>query len=226
MDAALQQCVENDELRYVTQHFQELQGLRLAPVWMSFIVLSILEYAHVVTRWKALVLILGLVVLALALSASAGRWYRLHYGFVAPRHPGERVPSQLISIMQPDQRTASRRSNWFMVCLFLVFGLWLAPLFAHSYRNYSNFGLLTLIFFVLPKTRLVCAGSIPLRAKQLLAIGGSVALIILQIFYDLERLDTWTGVGASAAVVLSGCLYDHWLLNRLLCGRPLEDPNA
>ncbi|HMH16135.1 MAG TPA: hypothetical protein VK578_23765 [Edaphobacter sp.] len=224
MESVLEGSSYNGELQYVTQHFRELQGLQMVPFWMTAIVLSLLEYAHAVTRWQAVTLFLSLVALSIVLAAFVGRWYRRHYGFVAQRE--ERLPSQLISITRTDQRIPKERSKWFVLSLFFVFALMFFPLLLHSYRNYSNFGLLTLIFFVLPKTSLDYARSTSLRRRQILAIGCGVALIIIQIFYDLGHLDRWAFVAASASVLMVGSLYDHWLLKRLLGGPLLEGHHA
>ncbi len=190
---------------------------------MSVIVFSVLEYAHAITRWQALSLFLGIVALAFVLARFVGQWYERHYGYVAQRE--DRLPSQLISVTKPDQNIPKPRSRWLLPFLLLVFALMFFPLLVHSYRNCSSFGLLTLIFFVLPRMSLACTGSISLRVRQMLAVLGGAALILLQLLYDLGRLETWVFVGGSAAVLLVGSLYDHWLLNQLL-GGPMEAHDA
>ena len=52
MESVLEGSSYNGELQYVTQHFRELQGLQMVPFWITAIVLSLLEYAHAVTRCK------------------------------------------------------------------------------------------------------------------------------------------------------------------------------
>jgi hypothetical protein len=224
MESALTEIQRDDELRYVTQHFTDLQGLQMVPFWAALVVLSALEYAHAVSRRQGLELILGMLALAIAWLAYAGSWYRQHYGFLTRRE--ERVPSQILSILQTHRRPAENR-KWPFLIWVSVFALLLVPLFQHqSYGRFNGSGPLTLSIFLLRKADFTCPASPWIRGRHLLAIGGSAMIVILHVGYLLGRLDLWMYMGATGTVLLLASLYDHWLLNRLLSGRLGEGRDA
>src|SRR5580698_1821867 len=90
------------ELHYLTAHFRDLQGLRMAPFWGALLVLTSLAktgaFSGVQLAWAAGVLVaaqFGWLYLG-------GRWYERRYGVVKESEPA--VPSGLISIMYPETR--------------------------------------------------------------------------------------------------------------------------
>ena len=119
MESALPEVRCDDKLRYVTGHFKDLQGLRMVPLWGALVLLSTLEYTHAVSRQEGLELFLGMLALAGVWLTYAGRWYRRHYGLVTPRE--ERVPSQVLSILQIDRRptVATGGGSWSALCCSL-----------------------------------------------------------------------------------------------------------
>jgi hypothetical protein len=224
VEAALPEVQRDDELRYVTQHFKDLQGLQMVPFWAAFLLLSVLEYAHAVSRRQGLELFLGVLALAVAWLAYAGRWYRRHYGLVTPRE--ERVPSQVLSILETNPRPSVTSGWWFVVCI-LLFALYLVPLFLRRPDGRLNeFGLLALVIFLLPKAFFAAGASLWVRGRRLLAMGGCAMIGVLHIGFLLGRLDPWLYMGGTTMVLLLAGLYDHWLLTHLLSGRFAEGRDA
>jgi hypothetical protein len=79
-------------LRYVTARYHHLQGLRLIPLALLFLISA--AWRDGLLRWVpgtagegARVWFLGLGVTALALSIAAGRYYRRRFGNVQPAAP-------------------------------------------------------------------------------------------------------------------------------------------
>jgi hypothetical protein len=229
MNLALSELQRGDELRYVTQHFTDLQGLRMAPVFAAFLLLAVLEQTHAVTQQQALLLLLGLSLLVLAWVFYAGRWYRRRYGLVTPREEDRayaQVPSPVLSILATEpaaRRPAWTTKGWFLFCSAMLV-LFLAPLFQHrSDARYNVTGLVALVVFLLPKA-LYSNGPSPLtRGRKLLAIGGMAAIALLHVYYLFGRLDALLYAESTSAVMLLACLYDHWLLDRLLIGPRAEE---
>lgn len=224
MEAALPEVQRDDELRYVTQHFKDLQGLQMVPFWAAFLLLSALEYAHAVSRRQGLELFLSMLALAVAWLAYAARWYRRHYGLVTPRE--ERVPSQVLSILETNPRPPVTSGWWFVVCI-LLFALYLVPLFLRRPDGRLNgFGLLALAIFLLPKAIFAPGASPRVRGRRLLAMGGGAMICVLHLGFLLGRLDPWLYMGGTTMVLLLSGLYDHWLLTHLLSGRFAEGRDA
>jgi hypothetical protein len=224
VESAPPEVQRDDELRYVTQHFKDLQGLRMVPFWAAFILLSALEYAHAVSRRQGPGLFLGVLALAGAWLAYAGRWYRRHYGLVTRRE--ERMPSQVLSILQTDRRPPVAAEWWFGVCA-LVSALYLVDRFQpRSDGRFSGLGLVGLTIFLLHKACFAGGASRPVRGRQMLAMGGIAMICVLSYGFFLGHLDPWLYTGGTATVLLLASLYDHWLLTRLLSGRFAEGQDA
>ena len=223
MEAALPEVQRDDELRYVTQHFKDLQGLRTVPFWAASLLLSALEYAHAVSRRQGLELFLGMLAFAVAWLAYADRWYRQHYGLVTPRE--ERVPSQVLSILETNPQPVT--SGWWFIVGILLFALYLVPLFLpRPDGRLSGFGLLALAIFLLPKAFFAAGASLWVRGRQLLAMGACAMIGGLHIAFLMGRLDPWLYIGGTTMVLLVAGLYDHWLLTHLLSVRFAEDRDA
>jgi hypothetical protein len=224
VESALSDIQRDGELRYVTQHFADLQGLRMVPLWAALVLLSVLEYTHSVSRRQGPELFLGMLVLAVAWQAFAGRWYRRHYGLVTRRE--ERVPSQVLSILQIDRRPTVATGWWFVACA-LLFALYVVPLFLHrSERGFGGVGLLGLTILLLRNSFFADGANRWVRGRYLLARGGIAMVGVLYVGFLLGHLDPWQDLGATGTILLLATLYDHWLLTRLLSGRFGEDHDA
>jgi hypothetical protein len=224
VESALPDIQRDDELRYVTQHFKDLQGLRTVPLWAAFVLLSALECTRAVSRQQGLEMFLGMLVLAGAWLAFAGRWYRRHYGLVTRQE--EPVPSQVLSVLQTDRRPAVAAGWWFVICA-LVCALYLFDFIQpRSDGRLSGFGLVGLTIFLLHKACFAGGASRSVRARQLLAVGGIAMIVALSVGFFLGLLDPWQDLGATGMVLLLSSLYDHWLLTGLLSGRFVEGRDA
>ena len=99
---------QGQQLRYLTAHFRDLQGLRMAPFWLALLVLTSLAKTGSVSRghlsWAAVVLIAA----QFGWLHLSGRWYERRYGVV--KEPEPAVPSGLISILHPES-TSQRGAN-------------------------------------------------------------------------------------------------------------------
>ena len=224
METALPDIQRGDELSFVTEHFANLQGLRMVPVWAAIVLLSALEYVHAVSRRQGVELSVCMLTLAGAWLAYAGRWYRRHYGLVTRRE--ERAPTQVLSIVQRYRRPPAPAGWWFAVCA-LVSALYLADLFQlRPNRPYSGFGVVGLSIFLLHRACLARGANRWVRARQMLATGGIAMIVLFHFGFLLGRLDPWQYMGATGMVLLLASLYDHWLLTYLLSGRFAQGPDA
>jgi hypothetical protein len=225
MESALTDIQRDDDLSYVTKHFADMRGLRMAPFWAAFVILSSLEYAHLVSRRQGQELLVGMLALAGAWLAYAGRWYRRRYGLVMPRE--ERVPSQVLSILETDRRPNGAARWWWFGVGTLVCALYLVDLFHPWFAEWFNgIGMVGVTIFLLPKACFTGGASWPVRGRQLLARGGIVVIVVLHVDYLLGYLDRWQDLGAAGMVLLLASLYDHWLLTRLLSWRSVEGRDA
>src|ERR1700743_2844401 len=125
---------QGQELRYLTAHFRDLQGLRMVPFWGALLVLVSLAKTSLFSRghlaWAAAVLTAA----QFGWLHLGGRWYERRYGVV--KEPEPAVPSGLISIMHPEarpQRAANplaRRYGYLSgvnAVLFLMWALTFVP---------------------------------------------------------------------------------------------------
>lgn len=221
MEPALPDVQHDDELRYATEHFADLQGLRTAPFWAALVLFCALEYALAMSRVQALEAFLLMLLPGGVWFAYAGRWYRHHYGLVIPR---DRSASPVLSIMQTGRRSAVA-AGWNAVAV-LLFVLFSVPLLLHKFAGRNTaFGLL-IILFLLPKAFSSGGVSRSVRGRRLLAMGGIVVIGVLHFTFLLARLDQWQYLGGTATVLLLVSLYDHWLLAHLLSGSGGKDRNA
>jgi hypothetical protein len=231
MESTLPDIQRGDELRYVTQHFTDLQGLRMAPFFAAFVVLSALEQTHAVSRQQAVWVLAGMLALAVVWFACAGRWYRERYGLVTPQGNRASLPTspQVLSILDTkpvERRPAGSAAGWLLFCAGMA-GLFLVPLFQHHPDGrVNNSGLMALIVFLLPKALYAGGGSLLTQGRKLLAAGGMATIVVLHMCYLLGRIDSWQYAEGTAGILLLSSLYDHWLLNHLLGGRLAEGRDA
>lgn len=106
-EALIDESRRGQELRYVTAHLRDLQGLRMAPYWTALLVLSCMESFGAFRKWP-----LGFAALAFTVAQFGwlylrGRWYERRYGVV--KNPELGVRSGLISIMNPEKQPPHHR---------------------------------------------------------------------------------------------------------------------
>jgi hypothetical protein len=213
-----------EELRYVTEHFRDLQGLRSAPFWAGLLALSYVAMTHPLSRWHYAMLALAIVFVSFGWLIWSARWYRSRYGAVT--NPEPRVPSGIISIMHPEPPPQRAMGSGYAAVNFVLLFLWIVPmLFERFHRRENQFGLLILTLIVLPRCFHAVPASGPIRMRRALAIIGTVAVLVTDLNFLFARVGKWTNLAVVCATLLLLDLYDHWLLTRLLRGGSVEAQN-
>jgi hypothetical protein len=215
---------QGQELRYLTAHFRDLQGLRMAPFWGALLVLTNLAKTGSFSRghlaWVAVVLTAA----QFGWLHLSGRWYEPRYGVV--REPEARVPSGLISIMHPEaspQRAVNplaRRYGYLSginAVLFLLWALTLVPgMFLRHNAAPGMLAMLVAVYQVFPRCIYPVTNDWSVLLRRILAATALIAFVGIYLGYRFARMDllTWMALLLSALLLLD--LYDHWLLNHLL----------
>lgn len=196
-----------EELRYVTEHFRDLQGLRSAPFWATALTLCAAERMP----WRLPVVDITLLFLSLGWMFWSGRWYRRRYGVV--KKSKLPVPSEIISILHPETRPHSAR-NW-----YLVYFLLLALLFHRLFSGHEDqFGLLAIAVFLLPRCFHPAPANGLIRLRRFFSIAGSIVISAMYFDYLFTRQGMWPYQATMFSILLMLDLYDHWLFTRLLSG--------
>lgn len=219
------------ELRYVTVHFRDMQGLRMAPYWAALLVLAEFAKRSIFKGWLTWAAI-GLTTLQFGWLYVSGRWYERRYGVVEQPEPP--VPSQVISILHPETRPTRANRNWGALSgqsavLSLIWGFGLLPgifsAYHHGGRNFAlgYFAALTAVYQVFPRCLypLTKDWSVVLR-RELAVIAMIVTITSICIEYQFAQTSTWNWMIALFSMLLSLDLYDHWLFNHLLSRGPAE----
>jgi len=212
---------QGQELRYVTAHFRDLQGLRIAPFWGALLVLTILEKTGSFSR--------GLLAWAAVVCAAAqfgwlrlsGRWYERHYGVV--KEPDSPVRSGLISILHPEvtpQHGAAGRYGYLSrinAVLFLIWALTLMPgIFLGHNAQPGTLAMLVAAYQVVPRCFHPVTDNWFVFLRRVLAATALIAMAGIYLEYRFARMDLWTWMALLLSFLLLLDLYDHWLLNHLL----------
>jgi hypothetical protein len=206
-----------EELSYVTEHFRDLQGMRVAPFPAAFLLLIGVATSIRLSRWHIADLTVLILVLFFAVWQPWSKaWYKRHYGFVeiSPRQP------------------SAPGLHWAMLALLAV---WAGTMVFRSLDPYrSSVNMLCFLFFVLPKCFYPASVSILIRLRRALYI--TSALVILAIIwrtvairYTIGRApfpdsSKWLALTGILATILLLSLYDHWLLHHLLIN-PRREPS-
>lgn len=214
---------QGQELRYLTAHFRDLQGLRMAPFWGGLLVLTSLGKTGSFSRghlaWAAVVLIAA----QFGWLHWGGRWYERHYGVV--KEPEPSIPSGLISIMHPEatpQRAAAGRYGHLSginAVLFLLWAFTFVPyIFLGSHTQPGLFAALLAVYQLFPRCIYPVNSNWSVLLRRILAATAMIALIGIYLEFRFARMDLWTWMAVLFSVLLLLDLYDHWLLNQLLGG--------
>lgn len=153
-----------EELRYVTQHFADLQGLRAGPVWASLLLLPLFFGPSASVRRVAFAAV-TLGVSALAWFIWSGRWYEKRYGFVRNQSFTPDTASGL--------HWAGLAVLGLLVCI-LIFGD-----INHSSRYVP---MLMGVNYILPKCFYSVSDSWPIRFRRVSYIAGAVTLLSLAAY--------------------------------------------
>ena len=221
---------QGQELRYLTAHFRDLQGLRMAPFWLALLVLTCLaktgSFSGGHLAWSAVVLIaaqFGWLYLG-------GRWYGGRYGVV--KEPEPPVPSRLISIMRPEaspKRAANplaRRYGYLSgvnAVLFLLWAFSIVPdIFLGHHPGYWQLVMFATVFQLLPRCLYPITNNWSVLLRRIFAVTVTIAIIGIYLEFRFERMDLWNWMASLLGFLLLLDLYDHWLLNHLISGEFTE----
>ena len=224
-EALIDSSHHGQELRYVTAHLRDLQGLRMAPYWTALLVLSSMEWSGAFRRWQ-----LGFAALAFTVAQFgwlywSGRWYEQRYGVV--KNPELPVRSRLISIMNPEKRPP-RTPNYGQrygqaAVLFLTWAVAIMPDTFHRTGELWRLVLILMAFQVVPRCFYPVTNNWSIRLRRILACAALLTITGIYFSYRFARMGFWIFLALQFAILLLLDLYDHWLLNRLLSGNPMEE---
>ena len=214
------------ELRYLTAHFRDLQGLRMAPFWGALLVLTRLAKTGSFTRWHLTWAAVVLIAAQFGWLHLSGRWYERRYGVVKEPDPAElQVRSGLISIMHPEpppQRTGNPRYGYLsgtLAGVSLTYALMYVPemFLGHSAQP----GLLAVLVAapqVAPRCFYPVTNNWSVLLRRIFAAATLIAMVGIYLEYRFARIDLLTWMALLSSFLLLLDLYDHWLFNHLLSG--------
>ena len=190
------------EMRYVTQHFSDLQGLKWSPFWAGLLISFYVPHGFYVPHDRvhqriAMSAFGAVIVLSAACAWRMKRWYKDRYGFVG----AAKTP--------PEQ---SRGAGLLMLlCLPCMFVL------AVSRRDVSIYVSLVLMTqtYLLPKCA-ACPRSGPVRLRQLLYRVVATASLSISVYAAISPISGKLAFILWLWSLLLLGLYDHWLLGFLL----------
>jgi hypothetical protein len=217
---------QGQELSYLTAHFRDLQGLRMAPFWGALLVLTRLaktgSFSRVHLAWAAVVLIAA----QFGWLHLSGRWYERRYGVV--KEPEPPVPSGLISIMHPEARSQraanplARRYGYLSGINAVLFLLWaftfLPDIFLGHHTQPGLFAALLAAYQLFPRCIYPVTSNWSVLLRRILAATAMIAIVKIYLEFRFAQMDLWTWMAVLFSVLLLLDLYDHWLLNHLLGG--------
>ncbi len=187
------------EMRYVTQHFKDLQGLKASPI-----VAGLLLFLHLAPRgpkhWELNLLIAGgLLLFAILWSRKVSRWYRERYGLVvtATKNPPEMLPGYL-------------GAAWLIyaitICCIISLRVSFIPI---------NVLYITKTFF-LPNCFFAAPTGFAIQLRRMLYVAGVIAVLGLVLYLTFTHVQSFIAVYTSLWAFLLLSLLDHWLLTYLL----------
>lgn len=217
---------QGQELHYLTAHFRDLQGLRMAPFWLGLLVLTSLAKTGSFSKghlaWAAAVMIAA----QFGWLRLGGLWYDRRYGVV--KEPESAVPSGLISIMHPQattQRAANplaRRYGYLsgvnaVLCLLWAF-TFVPALFLGHLAQPGMFTFLIATYQVVARCICPVTNNWSIVLRRILAATAMIAMIGIYLDYRFAGMDLLTWMALMFSFLLLLDLYDHWLLSHLLSG--------
>jgi hypothetical protein len=197
------------DLRYLTQHFQDLQGLKTLPIFAAFGLL--LCFLPGRPTAEILWVFFGALVLGVFLMARTQRWYETRFGLVR------------------DTRTKPEMREGFLPSYLILF---LLMIFLASRPGKHPDGAIFLVvvnMLLLPKCffRTPKNGWVQLRRWLYVAsTAGLVSLITFIALLHVSHRSLQLILAAYCAVFVLLGLYDHWLLGYLVRPRRMEEGGA
>ena len=212
---------QDQELRYITAHFRDLQGLRMAPFWASLLVLTSLAQAESFSRGHLAWVAVACTVAQFGWLHWSGRWYEGRYGVV--KEPDLPVRSGLISILHPEappkltgNRLYGYRSGAAAV-LFLVWASALVPgIFLGHNAQPGTLAILATAYLIVPRCFYPLTKRWSVILRRVFAVTAVITIVGTFTSYRLDQMGLWTWMAVLLSSLLLLDLYDHWLLNHLL----------
>ena len=185
-------------MRYVTQHFSDLQGLKGVPVCAGVLVLlHAFPPGHPPVR-AVLSACGGLLALTIAWASWMNRRYKERYGFVGAAKT------------QPEETPGASLAMW--LCFVLIGVLAISP---RAYPAYSYL-ILNAPTYLIAKCFYACPQSGPVRLRRALYIAAALAAVgtVVYAAFCQEFFRHAFQIWLWSLLILG--LYDHWLLGFLL----------
>jgi len=202
-EVSLSRAHPTDEIGYVTQHFRDLQGLRMAVVWGIALAFGLLPTRWVHKPGQAIALFLAAISICAISFFFMPRWYQNRYGFLAhstsPQYHLLSLKIGLFTLLAI-----------FFSCMFFANGAQLGKLLI---PGLSILGM-ALFFMVRACEKVPSIPSVHVRRALALLVVATAAASILHIF-----IGSWTSDRLFLPTVTAlflAYLYDHWLLQHLL----------
>ncbi len=209
-----------EELRYVTEHFRDLQGLYFASVWAGLLMLVLLCSP---TRPSGihLLFVFGIAALFPLVGVPlAHAWYK-RYGMVKGT-PEIQYPRPL-SILD----TSPPRRRYAPGLVVVMSGIWIVFTGTILFHRLDEYRAALNLWIVLVLTVPRCfypapaIPSIQLRRVLYITCSAIIFFSVLSVpFMGPLHSSGWLLLEIVCATLLVLSLYDHWLLSHLLRARP------
>lgn len=212
-----------EDLRYVTEHFQDLQGAGLAPLWAFILVFFSFGFERGSGR-AILTTAIAAVVVAVISHLWARNWYCNRYGVVInpassrstpPSKPSPTDAGRPILFLQ-----VSHAASWNLqaVLAVLIFGPALAAVFFRPFDSETVLisGVVVATVPVLLPRCLDTAPNTATRLRKMLYSTSLAAIVALSAWSFFGGLDGRWLWASGAGCCLFVAVYDHWLLDHVL----------
>lgn len=222
------------ELRYLTEHYRDLQGLVQAPVWAFIALIGV--WANAWTGLSGTLLWLKwLVVIVLGLALAkwplwTRDWYERRYGVVwtADEEDGG---VEMISLLGGEaeaavaRRRRRQRRRWVLAAVvavaFYVPALWLGGanhMLAKGWAGFAYLYAMPLVIYLGPVMLESSTGCVWGNWRRTFYGTAGLVLLLGDLLFMAGRMkSTWT-LAVVGGVMLLVSLHDHWLFTRLLGG--------
>ncbi len=233
----------SEELRYLTEHYRDLQGMRQVPGCAALLLFCAAGAPLHFGRWAAIAGLALVCVAATLWFKWCGGWYERRYGIVtevdetmmSPFHDFVPKTLTLLDLYSPrtDVRYGPAPWKWWAlaasVLLFLAPMAWApsTPSASLPWQIEMNICLYASVFLLLP----VCLFQVPpsplvwlrraLYAAAMLSMAAENAWWMTQAgtVASPDSVTKWLALAWIAAVMLCVTVYDHWLFHHLLMPR-------
>ncbi len=223
------------ELRYLTEHYRELQGLIDAPIWAFIMLVGVwsnrLSSVHGLWLWLmwSAPMVVGVALAKLHLWTRD--WYEQRYGVVWTADGGKEEGIELISLLHGEneivrERWSRRKKQRFWIAAIAAVVFYLPGFWLHGIGGSQHASWVGLCFlFVWPPVAYLgpvlfeqTGGCGPAMWRWVVYAASILALLGGDLLFLSGKVTgTWTLVFVGG-VMLVVSLHNHWLFTRLLGG--------